>query len=118
MYLVAAAALLCLVYPRQNAWLPPCPFHALTGFDCPGCGSTRALRALLHGRWMEAIGFNALFIPGLLMLGIGYAQRFGGKARLLWQRINRPKIVLIAVIAFWILRNLPWMPFAWLSASH
>lgn len=27
---------------------PPCMFHALTGFSCPGCGSTRAVSALLR----------------------------------------------------------------------
>lgn len=27
---------------------PPCMFHALTGFSCPGCGSTRAVSALFR----------------------------------------------------------------------
>ena len=34
--------------------LPPCMFHALTGFSCPGCGCTRAISALLHGNiWLS-----------------------------------------------------------------
>jgi hypothetical protein len=40
--------------------LPPCPFHQLTGWACPSCGITRCLRALLEGRWLQALYFNPL----------------------------------------------------------
>ena len=32
-----------------NSFSPPCLFHLLTGFDCPGCGMTRAFLRLAHG---------------------------------------------------------------------
>lgn len=50
----AAAALTCctavgLANPTQPGnVLPHCPFKTLTGWDCPGCGSTRMLYAILH----------------------------------------------------------------------
>lgn len=34
--------------------LRPCMFHALTGFYCPGCGGTRAVRALLNAQLIES----------------------------------------------------------------
>ena len=37
-----------------------CPFHWLTGLDCPLCGLTRGLFALAKGRWAEATRFHAL----------------------------------------------------------
>lgn len=37
------------------------PFKLLTGYDCPGCGSQRALHALLHGD-INAFAYNPLFI--------------------------------------------------------
>src|SRR5438128_10140359 len=46
----------------------PCPLHALTGLDCPVCGSTRALTALLGGHWREALGHDPLFVIGLGVL--------------------------------------------------
>jgi len=37
-----------------------CPFRALTGLPCPGCGMTRAFCAIGHGDFASAIGFNPL----------------------------------------------------------
>jgi len=35
-----------------------CPFAAMTHQPCPGCGSTRAVIALLHFHFGEALRFN------------------------------------------------------------
>lgn len=40
------------------AFYPQCPVKWLTGLDCPGCGSARALHALLHGELGAAFRFN------------------------------------------------------------
>ena len=37
-----------------------CPFRALTGLPCPGCGMTRAFCAIGHGDFAGAVGFNPL----------------------------------------------------------
>jgi hypothetical protein len=47
----------------------PCPFRALTGWDCPLCGGTRMGGALLHGDVQAAFGFNPLAFVGLVILG-------------------------------------------------
>lgn len=31
-------------------WMYPCVFYRLSGLYCPGCGGTRAVKALLEGR--------------------------------------------------------------------
>ena len=56
------AALYYAVDPSHSAWLPQCPFHALTGWECPACGGQRALHALLHGRLGEAVQFNLFLV--------------------------------------------------------
>lgn len=38
--------------------LPPCWFHLISGYYCPGCGGTRALRALLHGRLLLSAWYH------------------------------------------------------------
>ena len=42
-----------------------------TGLYCPGCGSTRALYALLHGRPGEALAMNPLLLVVLAWFAQG-----------------------------------------------
>jgi hypothetical protein len=46
--------------PADEPTIILCPFRALTGLLCPGCGMTRAFCALGHGELGRAIRFNAL----------------------------------------------------------
>ena len=71
---------LAVVYacpPGQHSFYPPCLIKTLTGLNCPGCGSTRALHALLHLRFSEALALNPLFTcsaPALLALLVRYLR--------------------------------------------
>jgi len=49
--------------------LPLCPVKWLTGRDCPTCGVTRALHALMHGHPAEAAALNPIaFLVVLVIL--------------------------------------------------
>jgi hypothetical protein len=48
--------------PSLHGFYPRCAFHALTGLECPGCGGTRALHQLLHGRFAEAYRLNPMLL--------------------------------------------------------
>lgn len=65
-----AAVAVYLVDPaKPGSWLPRCPFNWLTGLDCPACGSTRMVHALLHGDLAAAWHFNAvMLVAGLPLL--------------------------------------------------
>ena len=65
----AGGVALSALYATTGLGLP-CPFRAVTGWDCPLCGGTRMGDALLHGDVSAAFGFNPLAVVGLLMLGI------------------------------------------------
>lgn len=59
--LTAVVAASVLIPPDVVIGGPPtCLVRLLTGFDCPGCGMTRALVHLSHGRWSEALSFHPL----------------------------------------------------------
>jgi hypothetical protein len=60
----AVAVLLVAFDPATTWWFPSCPFHALTGWLCPLCGSLRAIHALLTGSPLAALAFNPLIIAG------------------------------------------------------
>lgn len=47
----------------------PCFFAKITGRPCPGCGMTRAVAALLHGEWRQAMAYHP-FVPGFALLGL------------------------------------------------
>lgn len=76
----AGSVLLLFVDPNKPGnLLPKCPFNYLTGLNCPGCGVTRMVHALLHGDIAAAWHFNAA------MLAIGVPFFLWWFARWTWQ---------------------------------
>ena len=98
--------------PADVSLFPSCPFPELTGWQCPGCGSQRAVHQLLHAEWSSAFHYNPLLIPALIYIAIGLIFdriRDRGPSFLVWRkRLFGPiasRIVPIVIIGFWILRN-------------
>lgn len=111
------AAMVYFFNPSRHGFYPVCQFHRLTGLNCPGCGMTRALHALLHGNISAALRDNALFVFALGTLairGVWFGvEKFRGQvageffpAKFLWP-------LLAVALVFTVLRNLP--AFAFLS---
>jgi Protein of unknown function (DUF2752) len=69
-----AASILLLFPPMRYGFYPQCPIYNSFHLLCPGCGTTRALAALLHGHLREALHLNALTIL-ILPITIAYAVR-------------------------------------------
>lgn len=46
----------------MNLFSKECYIHARYRLYCPGCGGTRAVKALLHGNLFQAIKYNALVV--------------------------------------------------------
>lgn len=63
--LIMAAVLVFYFVMPPGTWYLSCPFRAATGWQCPGCGSQRALHELLHLNLREAFRHNALFVVAL-----------------------------------------------------
>ncbi|MDR3710893.1 MAG: DUF2752 domain-containing protein [Capsulimonadaceae bacterium] len=58
---LAAARLAPLPVDGRVAGIPNlCVFHAVTGLPCPGCGMTRSLICLMHGRFHESFLYHPL----------------------------------------------------------
>jgi Protein of unknown function (DUF2752) len=106
--------------PAQHGFYPVCLFHRVTGLQCPGCGAQRALYQLAHGHVLAALHFNPLLIvtlPFLVFTGARMVvSEIAGKPmaaipmRAFWLRL-----IIGAIIAFTILRNIPIAPFTYLS---
>ena len=65
------AAVLYQFPPVEHSLYPRCPFYLLTRHQCPGCGATRALFELLHGRFAAALQFNPV-VTLVAPVALGY----------------------------------------------
>ncbi len=102
--------------PTTAGFFPACPFHALTGLNCPGCGLTRSFHALFHGDVSTALHFNALlpvyflfFLYLFVSLGLIVVRGRG-----LEFRTFSPYAIygfLALTLVFSVIRNLPFYPF-------
>lgn len=108
--IIAAAIVLTVYYivDPSTANMPQCTFKLITGLDCPGCGSQRALHALLHGQITKAIAFNPAVLI-LIPLGITYAfaEWTDKYPRLRRALLSKPAVytILLMLILWTILRN-------------
>jgi hypothetical protein len=76
--------------PAENSYYPGCQFHSLTGLHCPGCGTTRALHAILHGQVAQALAYNAVAFVAMPVLPGPWSARSGpGTAATLVRRCDR-----------------------------
>ena len=102
--------------PAKVDFFPKCPFRTLTGFQCPGCGSTRAFYQLLHLHPVAAFKLNPLMVLTLPFIVYGFLgftkSALTGRPQ---RRLFIPPIYLwawlVLLIFFWIFRNTPWYPF-------
>lgn len=117
---VGGVYILASVPPTDASWYPRCQLHALTGLHCPGCGTTRALHAILNGRPVEALRQNAFFpvIPGVIVSALIHSVLVSrGLARPVTDRrvVRALTILVVVLLAYAVLRNLPWHPFTLLA---
>ena len=111
---IAALLVLGLVYyvvdPASSSAMPKCSFLSLTGYKCPGCGSQRAIHALLHGDVVAAFKHNAFMlisVPWLLLCLYAESQRTRNPR--LYVRLNAPLLIwlfLAMILIWWVLRNI------------
>ena len=115
--MIAGAAAVALLDPVKAGFFPVCPLLKLTGFACPGCGLTRAFHALAHGDVIGALDLNALtpvfgalalfFLVSLVLTAV--------RGRGLKMETLRPGLMwamLIAMVVFGVVRNIPAYPFS------
>ncbi|WP_460467222.1 DUF2752 domain-containing protein [Calidifontibacter terrae] len=117
--IVGASLLLHAVDPRSPGHYPTCPFLALTGFYCPGCGALRAIASLTHGDLPAAAGFNPMAvvaIAGLLVVfGRWTLRQWRGEPKRTLARPWVTSALALVILVFWVARNIP--GWTWLSPA-
>ena len=96
--------------PERHGFYPQCPVFRYLHVLCPGCGSTRALAAMVHGRITEALHYNALVVllvpVALAYLASAYWKALG-KEVFAWPRVPTAVLAALATacVLFGVLRN-------------
>ncbi len=95
----AGAVILYRFDPVTAGFYPPCMFHLLTGWQCPGCGTTRALHHLLHGDVAGAFRLNAMLFVTFPVAALA----------LVWRRFATHPVTgwaaVVVTVAWSVLRN-------------
>lgn len=87
-----------------------CPVHGLTGWWCPGCGSTRAVHALVHGDVALSLTAHPLVVPVaalLVFLWVRWVTTGASAATRLPRAV--PLALAAAFVALTIGRNAGWI---------
>lgn len=111
---IVAVLLFVLVYgffdPTRVSFFPKCLFHQLTGLQCPGCGSQRALHQLLHLNVAGAFHYNAFMVLCIPLLGfLLFAELFAARFPRVHQAAHNTWFswtILVIVLLWWLLRNI------------
>ena len=92
------------LWVRLTGLAVPCPFFAVTGRLCPGCGVTRMCLALLRWDWAAAWDANPVLLmmtPVLAILGVRMAVRYvreGSSAGPKWESALLWAMTILLVI--------------------
>jgi hypothetical protein len=113
---IAGAGTLVLLHlrdPHESGSYGVCPFLAVTGHPCPGCGGLRAVNELTHGDVVGALSSNLLAVGLLALLVVAWAAWVARRARgtddqMLVVRDRTLVLVLVVTLAFGVVRNTPW----------
>ena len=100
---------------KHGSPFPKCPFHQLTGLHCPGCGSQRAINKILNGNILEGIRHNYLIVLASFVIGYQLVYflitNYTSKTMTnLFHNTKVTRLILVLVILFWLLRNIPVFP--------
>lgn len=90
----------------------PCIFRELTGYDCPGCGGTRACIALLKGKIWQSFLYHPVVLYGAAVYfwymfshTVEYLSEGRWKIGMRYRDIYI-KIAAGIIVVQWIVRNL------------
>lgn len=115
---LGAAVLLHLHDPHSSGSYGFCPFLALTGRPCPGCGGLRAVNDLTRGDFVAAVSSNVLAVAAVGVLSVAWVlwvvrRMRGQNDRMIVVGPNVGAAILVTLVVFGIVRNTPWG--AWLA---
>lgn len=98
------------VYNPEEVFFIPCMLNKLTGIKCPGCGMTRSVHYLVNGNIKQAIWYNLMLIPIIILVIYALYRyiRYLVKDEEIINKVleNWLKVYLVIILIFGVTRNL------------
>lgn len=101
--------------PQESVIMPKCILKLITGYQCPSCGTQRALHAFLHGHPIQALAYNYFFFISIPLILIAVYAFWGIKKKnpsrtivTLYNFVTNRYVLICYILLFfgwWILRN-------------
>lgn len=89
-----------------------CTWRLCTGTQCPACGFQRALHALMHGHFLEALRYNFFFVVSIpycflivLTTWYNYHNMFDKLKEIVFHKYTVYSFIILFCV-WWIARNL------------
>lgn len=96
--------------PEKESFFIPCMLYKLTGIKCPGCGMTRSIHYLVNGNIKQAIWYNLMLIPIIILVIYALYRyiRYLVKNEEIINKVleNWLKVFLVIILIFGVTRNL------------
>lgn len=106
---VAVAVFFSHTDPYSSQIFPECIWRQVTGWECPGCGGTRALSSLFRGDLVASISMNPIVVASYaaaLLLGAQAIAGAIGKRTVHWPHWLAISLIVTAALYAGIIRNL------------
>lgn len=107
---IVGVILVKIYNPEEESFFIPCMLYKLTGIKCPGCGMTRSVHYLVNGNLKQAIWYNLMLIPIIILVIYAlyrYIRYLIKDEEIINKTLeNTLKVFLVILLIFWITRNL------------
>lgn len=89
----------------------PCIFNKLTGYYCPGCGGTRAVKFFLTGHWIKSVIYHPVvpyigIVGGTYMITHTISNIMGGRIKGIQFRIGYVYAMAGIIAIQFVIKNL------------
>lgn len=107
---VLAIGFIYIILHYTTGFSISCPFHSLTGFNCPGCGLSRMILNILKLNFTDAFRCNPVLFCLIPVFGVFSALhlykyiRYGDRSYKKWENVVF-FVIIVILVAFGVVRN-------------
>ena len=104
-YLALVGAGVLLARGAEGSGFVTCPFRQITGYLCPGCGSTRMVLSAVRGQFTKAFLINPLMFVACAIGIVLLAVRIVFRRRVVWLTSAQSRRTFLVILVVFVAVN-------------